>query len=109
VILRPISALAFLAFLASGTSTFFLYLRYPPQQGYFNMLSRKSQRRPKPITIWEEKKASPAASDPKLSSETAQNKPKTTLKPIAVKPLPAVDSEQLPQLPTYYPPLELYY
>jgi Transposase IS4 len=90
VILRPISALAFLA---PGTSTFFLNLRYPPQQGHFNMLPRKSQRRPKPITIWEEKKAPPAASDPKLGSETARNKPETALKPVAVEPLPAVDSE----------------
>jgi hypothetical protein len=73
------------------------------------MLPRKSQRRPKSITIWEEKKAPPAASDPKLSSKIVRNKPKTALKPIIIKLLLAVDSEQLPQLPTYYLPLELYY
>ncbi|KAF7505048.1 hypothetical protein GJ744_001502 [Endocarpon pusillum] len=74
------------------------------------MTLRRSQRRPKPVTIWEEKGAPSAASDPKITKKTARTAKKTALKPIAVGPLPEaveLDEKQLPELSTYTPPLEL--
>jgi hypothetical protein len=59
------------------------------------MLPRKSQRRLKPITIYEEKKALSIASDLKLGSETARNKPEIALKSITVELLLVVNSRQL--------------
>jgi hypothetical protein len=76
------------------------------------MTPRKSQRTRKPITIWEEKKAPPAASDPKITNKTARIRPETALQPIATGPLPAaseLDENHLPDLPIYKPPLELRY
>jgi hypothetical protein len=51
------------------------------------MTPRKSQRARKPITIWEEKKAPPAASDPKITKKIARIRPETALRPIATGPL----------------------
>jgi hypothetical protein len=76
------------------------------------MTPRKSKRVRKPITIWEEKKAPPAASDPKITIKTARNRPETALRPIATGPLPAaseLDENHLPDLPTYELPLKLRY
>jgi Transposase IS4 len=76
------------------------------------MLPRQSQRNRKPTVAWEAKEAPSAALGPKLTSKTARNKPETALKPVAVEPLPEstkLDSNQLPELPVYTPPLELHY
>jgi len=78
----------------------------------FDMTPRKSQRSRRLVTIWEEKKAPPAASDPKITEKTARNRPETALRPVATGPLPkAVEFNefQLPDLPTYEPPLKLRY
>jgi hypothetical protein len=71
------------------------------------MMSRRSQRTPRPKTIWEEKGASFAARDPKITKKTAQTEEKTALKLIATEPLPGLDEKRLPDLSTYKPPFEL--
>ncbi len=71
---------------------------------------RRSQRQPKPKTIWEEKGAPSAARDPKITKRTDRTEQKTALKPIAIGPLPEVpefDVKQLSDLPVYEPPLAL--
>ncbi len=71
---------------------------------------RRSPRKPKPVTIWEEKGAPSAAKNPKITKKNARIKQKTALKPIAVEPLPTaieLNEKQLPELPTYTPPFEL--
>ena len=71
---------------------------------------RRSQRQPKPKTIWEEKGAPSAAKDPKINKRTDRTEQQTALKPVASGPLPKtleLDVNQLPDLPTYKPPLEL--
>jgi hypothetical protein len=68
---------------------------------------RRSQRKPKPITIWEEKDAPSAAKDPKITKKTARTEQKTALKPIAAGPLPESLEKRLPELPLYNPPLTL--
>ena len=71
---------------------------------------RRSKRIPKPKTIWEAKGAPSAASDPKVTKNTARTEQRTALKPIAVGPLPKalkIDENQLPELPEYEPPLIL--
>jgi hypothetical protein len=76
------------------------------------MTPRKSQRSRKPATTWEEKKAPPAASDPKLTVKTARNRPETALKPVPIGRLPKstkLDHGRLPELPIYQPPLNLRY
>ena len=78
----------------------------------FYMALRRSQRKPVPKTIWEEKGAPSAASDPKITEKTDRTVKKSALKPITVGPLPEelqLDEKQLPELPTYKPPLELRY
>jgi Transposase IS4 len=79
---------------------------------YLKMTLRRSQRKQKPVTIWEEKGAPSAAKDPKITKKTARTEKKTALKPIATGPLPesiGLEEKQLPELPTYKPPLELRY
>jgi hypothetical protein len=71
------------------------------------MMLRRSQRTPKPKTVWEEKGAPSAARDPKITKNSARTEKKTALKPIATGPLPGLDEKHLPELPTYEPPLEL--
>jgi Transposase IS4 len=74
------------------------------------MILRRSERTPAPKTIWKEKSALSAASDLKIAKKTAIIGQKTALKPIAVGPLPEaveLDGEDLPELPTYEPPLNL--
>jgi Transposase IS4 len=74
------------------------------------MTLRRSKRTPVPKTIWEEKGASSAASDPKITKKTARTEQKTALKPIAVSPLleaVKLDEKDLPELPTYNPLLNL--
>jgi Transposase IS4 len=74
------------------------------------MSLRRSKRTPVPRTIWEEKGAPSAASDPKITKKTARTEEKTALKPIAVGSLPETlefDEDNLPELPTYQPPLDL--
>jgi hypothetical protein len=76
------------------------------------MQPRQSQRIRKVTVAWEAKEAPSAASEPKLTSKTARNKPETALKPIAIKPLPEstkLDSNHLSELPIYTLPLELKY
>jgi hypothetical protein len=51
------------------------------------MTLRRSQRKPKPIIIWEEKRAPSAAKDLKIIKKTARTETKTALKPIATGPL----------------------
>ena len=73
---------------------------------------RRSQRQPKPKTIWEEKNAPSAARDPKITKRTDWTEQKTALKPIAIEPLPEVpkfDVKQLPDLPVYEPSLALWF
>jgi hypothetical protein len=63
-----------------------------------------------PKTIWEEKGAPSAASDPKITTKAARTEQKTALKPIAVSRLletAELDKKDLPELPTYKPPLNL--
>jgi hypothetical protein len=72
----------------------------------FNMSPRKSQRAPKPITVWEEKKAPSTASDLKITEKTARNRSETALKPVPVEPLlesTKFDHSDLPTLPEYHP------
>ena len=71
---------------------------------------RRSQRQPKPKTIWEERGAPSAARDPKITKKTDRTEQKTALKPVAIGPLPEAlefDVNQLPDLPAYEPPLKL--
>jgi hypothetical protein len=74
------------------------------------MILRRSKHTPVLKTIWEEKGAPSAASDPKITKKTARTEQKTALKPITVGPLPEaieLDENDLPKLPTYNPPLNL--
>ena len=74
------------------------------------MILRRSKRTPVPKTIWEEKGAPPAALDPKITKKTARTEQKTALKPIAIDRLPEavkLNEKDLPELPTYNPPLNL--
>ena len=71
---------------------------------------RRSQRQPKSKTIWEEKGVPSTVRDLKITKRTDRTEQKTTLKPITVGPLPKtfeIDVNQLLNLPTYKPPLEL--
>jgi hypothetical protein len=74
------------------------------------MALRRSKRTPVPKTIWEEKGAPSAASDLKITKNTARTVEKTALKPVVISPLsniPEIDEKELPELPTYEPPLNL--
>ena len=74
------------------------------------MILRRSKRTPVPKTIWEEKGAPSAASDPKITKKAARTEQKTALKLITVGPLPEtveLDEKDLPELLTYEPPLNL--
>ena len=76
----------------------------------FNMTPRKSHRVRKARTIWEQKGAPSAAKDPEITKKSARTVEKTALKPIATGPLPKAvgfDADNLPDLPTYEPPLDL--
>ena len=71
---------------------------------------RRSQRQPKPKTIWEEKGAPSAARDPKITKRTDRTEQKTAFKPVVSGPLPETlefDVNQFPDLPVYKPSLEL--
>ena len=60
---------------------------------------RRSQREPKPRTIWEEKGAPSAAKDPKINKKTDRTEQKTALKPVVTGPLPEtleINENQLP-------------
>ena len=73
---------------------------------------RRTGRQRKPRTVWEQKGAPSAASDPKVPKKAARTVKKTALKPIAVGPLPekiGLNADQLPGLPSYEPPLDLQY
>ena len=92
------------------TWLFFHFWRINAIKANFYMELRRSQRQPKPKTIWEEKGAPSAARDPKITKRTDRTEQKTALKPVAVGPLPKtleIDVNQLPDLPVYKPPLEL--
>jgi hypothetical protein len=74
------------------------------------MTPRKSYRVRKARTIWEQKEAPPASKDTKITKNTARMAKKTALKPIATGPLSKTvkcDVNNLPELPTYKPPLDL--
>jgi hypothetical protein len=76
------------------------------------MTPHKSQRARKPITIWEEKKAHPTASNPKITEKTARNRLETALQPVAAGPLLEaikLDELHLPDLSMNDPPLKLHY
>ena len=71
---------------------------------------RRSQRIPKPKTIWETKDAPCTANDSKVTKNTVRTERQTVLKPIPVGPLPKaleINENQLPKLPKYEPPLNL--
>jgi hypothetical protein len=71
---------------------------------------RRSQRIPKPKSIWEEKGAPSTARDLKITKKTVRTEKKTALKPMATgRLLEAIrlDEKHLPKLSTYKPPLEL--
>jgi hypothetical protein len=83
-----------------------------PNRPILTMSPRKSQRKRKAVTIWEEKEAPPAAKDPKIPKKAARTEQETALKAIATVPLPnatGIDSSALPELPDYHSPLELRY
>jgi len=83
-----------------------------PNSSVFAMSLRKSERKRKAVTIWEEKEAPSAANDPIIPRKAARTEPETALKAIATGPLPGttkIDSTALPELPEYLPPLELHY
>ena len=68
------------------------------------MTSRKSQRQRKPRTIWEEKGAPSAASDPKLTKKAVRTIEKTVLKTVTTGSLLKItelDVVHLPELFTY--------
>jgi hypothetical protein len=44
-----------------------------PKSSIFDMSLRKSERKRKAVTIWEEKDASPAAKDPKIAGKKRPN------------------------------------
>ena len=70
----------------------------------------RSQRQPKPKTIWEEKSVPCTAKDPKIIKRTDRTEQKTALKPVASGSLPKafeLDVNQLSDLPAYKPSLEL--
>jgi hypothetical protein len=76
------------------------------------MSQRRSQRVPKPITIWEEKKAPSAALDPKITTATTRTRPETAFKPIPAEPLlktSKLDHGHLPNLSYYLPPFKIHY
>ena len=52
------------------------------------MQLRRTQRVPKPKTIWEQKGAPSAAKDPKITKKNDRTEQKTALKPIAFGPVP---------------------
>jgi Transposase IS4 len=74
------------------------------------MTPRKSQRKRKAVTIWEEKEAPPAAKDPKIPKKADRTKQTSALKPITTGPVPEavrIDPSCPPELPNYDPPLKL--
>jgi Transposase IS4 len=74
------------------------------------MVLRRSKHTPVPKTIWEEKGAPYAAFDTKITKNTARTAQKTALKPVIAGPLPEtieLNENDLPELPTYNPPLKL--
>jgi hypothetical protein len=82
------------------------------KMAYFNMDLRRSQRQPRPRTIWEEKGALSAARDPKITIKTARTDKRTALKPITIRLLfnaTKLNEKRLPELSKYDPPLELRY
>ena len=63
-----------------------------------------------PVIRWEQKGAPSTVLDPKIPKKAARTKKNTALKPIAVSPLSEdvlLDISDLPELPTYKPPLDL--
>jgi hypothetical protein len=74
------------------------------------MILRRYKRIRVPKTIWKGKGAPSAALDPKITENTVRTAQKTALKPIIAGPLPEtieLDENDLPELPTYNPPLNL--
>ena len=70
----------------------------------------RSQRQPKPKTIWEEKGAPSVARDSKITKKTDRTEQKTTLKSVVSESLPKIlklDVNQLLNLSTYKPSFEL--
>ena len=74
------------------------------------MILYRSKRTSVSRTIWEEKGALSTASDPKITKKSARTEQEIVLKSIAIGPLPEtvkLDEKDLPELPTYEPPLNL--
>jgi hypothetical protein len=74
------------------------------------MILRRSKRTPVPKTIYEEKGAPSAASDPKITKKTARTAQKTALKPIAISSLSKsikLNKKNLSKLSMYNPSLKL--
>ena len=61
------------------------FFRISTSNPNFYMELRRSQRQPKPKTMWEEKGA---AKDPKITKKNDRTEQKTALKPIAFGPVP---------------------
>jgi hypothetical protein len=85
----------------------FCFFKTATRAPLFTMILRRSQRIPRPKTIWEEEGAPSAARDPKITKQAARTEKKTALKPIAIGPLSGLDEKRLPELPTYKLPLKL--
>jgi hypothetical protein len=76
------------------------------------MSLRKSERKRKAVTIWEEKAAPHAANDPKIPRKATRTEQGTALKAIATGLLLKaikIDSTAPSELPEYLLPLELRY
>ena len=74
------------------------------------MILRRSKHTPVPKTIWEEKDAPSAASDPKITKKSVRTEQETAFKPIIIDPFSEtteLNEKDLPELPTYEPPLNL--
>jgi hypothetical protein len=83
-----------------------------PNSSVFATSLRKSERKRKAISIWEEKEAPSAVNDPKIPRKAARIEQETALKAIATGPLPKatkIDSTAPLELSEYLPPLELHY
>jgi hypothetical protein len=90
----------------------FYLIRSAPNRPIFKLKMRISQRTKRATVAFEDRVFLSTASITKLTPKTAQNKPETALKPVAVRPLPdstKLDPKCLLELLTYTPPLHLHY
>lgn len=87
-----------------------IFLENTTNRPIFYMTPRKSHHVRKARINWEQKRASPAAEDPKITKKTARTEEKTVLKPVITDPLSKTvefDADHLSELPIYKSSLEL--